>query len=196
VLRQTLGDASWRTLVRAFYAEYRSATPLFTRIAAEFVAFVQHYDALQDSAPWLAELAHYEWVEIDLQLSDAPLPAHSAQADPLDAIPLLSPYALVLGYRWPVTRIGPDYQPSEPPQQPTLLLVHRDAGFEVQFAEIAALTYRLLGSLQMQRWTGRRHLQALAEEAGGDAGEIQQHGLALLRQLRDQGVVLVAAQTE
>lgn len=193
VIRQTLDETRWHALVRAFYAEHRSQTPLFTRIAAEFVAFVQRYRALRDDAPWLAELAHYEWVEIDLQLSDTPAPAHRPDGDLLDAIPLLSPQALALGYRWPVNLIGPHLQPRTPPQLPTLLLVHRDTAHDVRFAQIAPLTYRLLQSLHSHRWSGRRHLRALADETGADADELQTQGLALLERLREQGIVLGTA---
>ncbi|MEH6419878.1 HvfC family RiPP maturation protein [Pseudomonas sp. CGJS7] len=192
VLRQTLDESAWRTLVRAFYAEHRSATPLFTRIAAEFVDFVQGYPALDDSAPWLAELAHYEWVEIDLQLSDAALPAHRRDGDLLDSVLLLSPLAMPLGYRWPVDAIGPQFQPLAPPEQPTLLLVHRDAALQVRFARIAPMAYRLLTSLQTDARSGRAHLDALAQETGGDPASVQAQGLALLQRMREDSIVLCA----
>ncbi|MFD0323307.1 HvfC family peptide modification chaperone [Lysobacter gummosus] len=71
--------------------------------------------------------------------------------------------------------------------------MHRDAGHEVRFAQIAPLTYRLLQSLHNHRWSGRRHLHALAEETGGDADQLQAQGLALLERLREQGIVLGTA---
>ncbi|MBF6025069.1 DNA-binding domain-containing protein [Lysobacter niastensis] len=189
VIRQTLPKAQWLALVRSFYADYRSQTPLFTRIAEEFVGFLQQH-AGDDTPPWVPELAHYEWVELHLDLMDAHDPAHDADGDLLDGIPVLSSLALPLGYRWQVTTIGPGTIPAVMSEQPTLLLVHRDAEARVRFSQITPLAYRLLESISSEPRTGREHLAALAQEAGGDADTIHAHGLALLEELRTQRVVL------
>jgi hypothetical protein len=190
VIRETLGDARWKTLVRAFYAQHRSHTPLFPQIAAEFVDFVQERADEPGMPLWLPELAHYEWVEQALFVSDAQPPEHDPEGDLLDGVPLLSPLALPLAYRWPVAEIGRSHVPDAPPAEATTLLVHRDAAHQVHFARIAPLAYRLLASLQANPTTGREHLAALAAETGADPAEVQAHGLLLLQQLRAQGVVL------
>ena len=77
VIRRTLGDGAWRDLLRSFLATHRSETPLFTRLGLEFTAFLGSRD--DPGRPWLAELAHYEWAELGLQLSDAALPPLSAR---------------------------------------------------------------------------------------------------------------------
>lgn len=193
VIHEILGEARWKALVRTFYAGHRARTPLFTEIASEFVAFVGSPGAETDVPPWLPELAHYEWVEQALFTSDATPSAHDHDGDLLDGVPLLSPLALPLAYRWPVMEIGPSFVPDAPPAEPTTLLVHRDAGHQVHFARIAPLAYRLLASLQANPCTGREHLAALAAETGADPAEMQSHGLLLLQQLRIQGVVLGTA---
>lgn len=190
VIAETLGATRWAALVRAFYAEHRAQTPLFARIAAEFVAYLEQRADDAELPPWLPELAHYEWVEQALFVSDAQAPAHDADGDLLDGVPLLSPLALPLAYRWPVTEIGPSFQPERPPAEATALLVHRDADHRVHFARIAPLAYRLLSALQAQPRTGRAHLSALAAEAGGDAADFVAQGATLLQQLHAQGVVL------
>lgn len=190
VIRQTLGDADWSALVRTFYADHRSRTPLFTRIAGEFVEFIETRADAARLPPWLPELAHYEWVEQALLISDAQPPAHDPDGDLLDGRPLLSPLAMPLAYRWPVLEIGPSHRPKAPPAQVTTLLVHRDRDHRVRFARIAPLVHHLLTSLQSNACRGREHLAALAAQTGGDADELQAQGLHLLRQLREQGVVL------
>jgi len=178
VLRQTLGEPRWHARVRDFYANYRSQTPLFTEIAEAFIDYLQ---GIELDAPWQLELAHYEWIEAQLYLSDAEDPAHDPQGDLLQGEPLLSCTARVLAYRWPVDRIGPDYQPQEAPE-PTLLLVYRDAGLQVRFARLAPMAYRLLTEVM---GTGLARLHAL----GGD----KEQGLALLESLRAQGIVIGTA---
>jgi uncharacterized protein len=76
VLHATLDGQAWHALLRAFCAEHRARTPLFPRVGGEFVRFLQQRDP-DAQRPWLAELAHYETIELELQIDDAPLPPHA-----------------------------------------------------------------------------------------------------------------------
>lgn len=191
VIHETLGEARWNALVRAFYARHSSRTPLFTEIAAEFVDFAQAHADEMDLPPWLPELAHYEWVEQALFISDAQPPLHNPDGHLLEGVLALSPLALPLAYRWPVTDIAPAHVPEVQPVEVTTLLVHRDADNQVRFARITPLVYRLLVALQASAATGREHLAALAAESGADPEEFLSQGLDLLRDLRSNGVVVV-----
>ena len=187
VIRQTLDREVWLKLVRDFYADYRPQTPLFTELAGEFVGYLQARD---DDPAWLAELAHYEWMETKLHLSDAPAPDHDPDGDLIEASPVLSSLAMPLAYRWAVTHIGPESVPAAAPEQPTLLLLHRGADHRVQFMQLSPVTYRLLVSLASNRWTGRKHLAVLAAEAGLPEGALLEQGRGALEQFRHDGVVL------
>ena len=199
VIRKALGEAAWRALVGDFYATHRCHTPLFTEIGREFQAWLAQRAGADPSLPaWLPELAHYEWVELALQISDAvpavPVdPLDRAGADVaaalLDGIPVASPQAWALAYRWPVHRIGPAHQPEMPPQQPTLLLVRRDRGGEVRFAELSPLAFRLLEHVGQATLSGRAILQALAGEAGANADELLDQGGAMLLQMHAEGIL-------
>lgn len=194
VIRATLPDDRWHGLVRAFYAGHRCRTPLFTEIGREFVRWLE--DAPDpDLPPWLAELAHYEWVELALQISDAAVPPDAERRDIdgpalLDAAPVLSPLAWALAYRWPVHRLGPDYQPAQPPDAPTLLLVRRDGDGEVRFAELSPLAFRLLELLAPGNRAGRDCLLALADEAGADDPDaLLAEGAVLLARMAAEGTI-------
>src|SRR5690606_23408711 len=72
VIGATLADPDWRALVRAFYSGHRCQAPVFTEIGREFVRWLDARQSTDPALPsWLAELAHYEWVELALQISDA-----------------------------------------------------------------------------------------------------------------------------
>ncbi|RDY69589.1 HvfC family RiPP maturation protein [Lysobacter soli] len=192
VLKQVLGDADWRALVRDFFRVHRAQTPLFPELGREFLRFL---DARDDASPTLppfaGELAHYEWVELALQISDAELPAFDANGDLLDGVPVLSPLAWPLAYAWPVHRIGPDHRPDAPPVEPTLLLVRRGPDGEVRFSQLSPLAFRLLQRLdESPSLTGRAQLEALAVEAGhADVDAFVAQGRALFEQMRSVGVV-------
>ncbi|MDI9240454.1 putative DNA-binding domain-containing protein [Lysobacter sp. LF1] len=189
VIRTLLDDDTWHALVRAFFRDHRCQTPLFPELGREFLRFLESRDTLEP--PFLAELAHYEWVELALQISEATVPAHDPDGDLLDARPLLSPLAWPLAYAWPVHRIGPDYRPASLPDAPTLLLVRRDTDGTVRFSELSPLAFRLLQRIEESpQLHGRAQLLALAAEAGvADADAFVAQGLGLLRQMQGAGVI-------
>lgn len=191
VIRQTLGDTEWHALVRRFFANHHSETPLFTRIGLELIDFLATPEGHDPQRPWLAELAHYEWAELGLQLSDAPSPAHDQHGDLFEGIPVLSPLAWPLAYSWPVPRIGPDFQPETPPPEPTFVLLRRDQNGKVQFSELSPLLFQLLERIAANTTAnGRKLLLQMAREAGQqDVDGFVDAARPLLQQLHEQGVL-------
>ncbi|MBO9549498.1 putative DNA-binding domain-containing protein [Pseudomonas sp.] len=187
VLHVSLASEHWQGLCEDFYAHHRCHTPLFTEVGGEWVEYLQ---GRTDQLDWVAELAHYEWIETALLLSDAAEPEHDPEGDLLEGVPVLSSLAVPLAYAWPVSHIGPEHLPSKPPAEPTLLLACRGAGHKVTFSRLAPLAHALLVSLQDQPLSGREHLAVLAEATGMEATAIEAPGLALLQSLKAQGVVL------
>lgn len=197
VIRRTLPDADWQALVRAFYTGHRCATPLFTEVAREFVDWLATRDPATTGDPhWLPELAHYEWIELALQIQEetSAAPCGSRHGGSHTTL-ALSALARPLAYTWPVHRIGPDHQPTEPDAAPTLLLARRDAQGDVHFSELSPLVFRLLQLLDADAGPRTAHavLATLAEEAA-ETGNANFHdaGRAMLRRLQDEGTVIRA----
>ena len=194
VIRKTLGHEAWHALIRAFFRDHRSQTPMFPELAREFLRFLEQRQLdQQDDAPWLLELAHYEWVELalDIDPSTADLDDIDPAGDLFEGRPALSPLAWPLAYRYPVHRIGPMFQPDAMPEQPTFLMVRRE-GQKVRFSEISPLTYRLLQRIsEFAELNGRQQLEALASEVGDVAlPQFLLQGRALLEQLHQSKVIL------
>lgn len=190
VIRKTLGDEAWRLLVRDFYANHRSHTPLFPEVAREFIRFLEGR-AHAPGTLWLRELAHYEWVELALQIADDAVPAHDPDGNLLAGVPVVSPFAWALAYQWPVHRIGPDYRPTAPPDAPTCLLVRRGDDHQVRFSALSPLVYRLIELLGEGRHTGTDALRQLADEAGvDDVPAFSEQGAAMLARMRQEGTLL------
>jgi hypothetical protein len=192
VLRVITPDARWHAMARDFFARHESHQPLFHRIAAEFLAYLEHERGrVKGDAPFLRELAHYEWVELALAVADTPLPPHDSDGDLLEGVPMVSPVAWVLDYKFPVHRIGPDFQPGAPGAQPTYLVVYRNRQDEVKFMEVNAVTARLLELMKPARTRGRKLLERVARELRHPQPQlVVEQGGAMLPGLRERGIVL------
>jgi len=196
VAKAVLGSSRWPALVREFLRRHPSATPYFPEVSQEFLEFVSHLPVgvgLPDSAVpgFLAELCHYEWVELALDLADVALPQDvAADGDLRTGVVVPSPLAWPLTYAYPVHRIGPGHEPLAPGAHPTHLVVHRGADERVRFMEVNDLTQRLLLLLD-GTVTGQGALERLSEEAPlalRDA--LRTAGPEILERLRSAGVLL------
>jgi len=195
VLRSLYSDASWHTLVRDFVRRHAASTPYFLQISEEFLRYLQEErgdaEAAVDDPGFLLELAHYEWVELALDVSEEDFPdgltAPEKSEQFLSLCPVVSPLAWNLSYRFPVHRIGPAYQPLAPPQEPTFLVVYRNRADKVAFLEANGVTARLLqlaDAPENSGQTAHNLLMRLAEELHHPAPEqVLLSGVDLLNKL-------------
>jgi len=195
VLRSCLDDATWRALMRDFYRDHSSKTPLFTRLYKEFVTYLaEEREQRPGDPPFLADLAHYEWTRIEFRL--AADPEWDAGIDPdgdlLDGRVVLSPLARVLSYRFPVNEITRDNQPAAPAPAPFHFLVYRDAEDRVKFAKLNIVSARLFELLDTRpEFTGRAALELICDEMQHRRpDQVIAGGREILRKWRDMNVVL------
>ena len=195
VVRQLYEDQAWKQLVRDFYIEHRCHTPLFPELPKEFLRYLQ--DQRKDrpgDPPFLLELAHYEWVELALSLDENELNDASADStgNLMEEVPVLSPLAWPLSYRYPVQRIRPGFEPETPPEQATHILVYRDRSDKVKFMQLNDVSRLLLNLLQENR--GLTGLELLTEIASSinhpDSSVVIDKGEKLLQDLRSKDVIL------
>jgi uncharacterized protein len=195
VLRSLYDDPAWHALVRAFIEQHRCHTPYFLEISQEFVLFLmQDYSPLPSDPPFLAEMAHYEWVELALDVADVVLPEAIAFEDILVVVPRLSPLAWSLSYRFPVHRIGAGFRPVVA-AEPTYLVVYRNRDDRVQFMELNATTSRLLEKLKDNNGeTVGGLLVGLAGELNLPAESLLAFGAEQIQELVALSVVLISPQ--
>jgi len=195
VLRKISSDEIWHARVRDFYARHQCHDPIFHRVAAEFLAFLENGRGEHaDDPPFMRELCHYEWVELALSVSELELTPELADpnGDLLAGRPLVSPLAWTLSYEWPVHRIGPDAIPDAPGEQPTYLIVNRNRQDNVRFMEVNAVTARLMQLLEEDfSSSGAELLTQIANElAHPQPQAVVQAGADILRDLRERDIVL------
>ncbi len=189
VLRTLYDAGQWEQLVRGFIREHRCATPYFLEIGQEFLRYLMEgYTPRACDPPFMLELAHYEWVELALDVAEEELPPARAVGDIAGAVLRLSPLAWVLAYQFPVHRIGARFRPAEP--EPTYLAVYRNRSDAVKFIALNAATARLLELLRDN--TGRTAgavLEQLAGELALPQQTVRGHGLEQLAGFLELGVL-------
>ena len=193
VSREVLGTRRWTRLVDAFFRDARCQTPYFREIPREFLRWLTETPALPVALPpWALELAHYEWVELALDVMEVSTPAHDPAGDLMAGRPLLAPALMNLAYQWPVHRIGPAWRPRK--RQPVQLLVYRDAADAVRFIELNPVSARLVALLLEAGASGTATCRRIATELQHpDPAAVLAHGAALLEELREAGAIPGAA---
>jgi hypothetical protein len=198
VLKSLYDEDSWLELVRSFYALHRCQSPYFLEISREFLDYLQSEHRMREvDPPFLFELAHYEWIELALSISqqEPDMEQVDVESSLLNGHPVMSPLALLLTYAWPVHQIKPEFQPEQPAEQPVCIIVYRDSDDEVQFTEINLVTAKLLQQLEMNKDTSSADvLNEIAAELGHENPQtILQSGLEILQGLKHKGIILGTA---
>ncbi|GAB3100226.1 DUF2063 domain-containing protein [Aestuariicella hydrocarbonica] len=195
VLRSIYEDQDWHELVRDFIRSHESHSPYFLEISQEFLAYLQYEREGREGDPgFLLELAHYEWVELALDVSEEVVPVSGEKRltqDLLQQQPLVSPLVWALSYQYPVHKIGRAFQPQQPSAEAVFILVYRNREDQVRFMETNALTVQLLNLLQGDEGlTGEQALQRLAIESGyPDPQHFVQLGHEILKKLQNSDVL-------
>lgn len=195
VIREIYSDDDWHRMVRDFFIIHRCKTPYFFKIAEEFLDYLQNKRIPQASDPvGLTELAHYEWMELALSISDEKINYEEIDfhGDFLQKHPVLSPLAWPLAYQYPVHKMSINYLPDKIPETITYLVVYRDKFDEIKFMEINNVTAHMLIQLRdSPDITGREVLLGMANTLNAlNVDQVIKMGLESLRKLQARGILL------
>jgi len=194
VLKGVMDEDSWRSLIRDFYRDHHCRSPLFIEIAEEFLTYLTNErPEISIDPPFLRELAHYDWVELALAVSESEPPEflEISSTDYLDSCFVLSSVAWPLAYQFPVHKIGPEFRPEKAGADPTFLVVYRDREDRVRFMEINQGSYQLLQLMsEAPERTLREHLLPIAQALQHPNPEgVLEFGVDLVSHLHRKGVV-------
>jgi len=164
IIKTVLGEDKWMALVRQFFLESHCETPHFIEISQEFLSYLLNKQDEYETLPFLSELAHYEWIELDLDVkpiqnlsdADTQLADNNIGLHLLDACyPLL--------YNYPVHMISAENVGSIEPEL-TAVVVYRNANFEIKFTLVDQLSVIMLQLIQQNPGITK---DALASELKG-----------------------------
>ncbi len=201
VLHEILGEQRWHTLIRDYFANHKAHTPLFPEMPREFLVYLEEERQPQaDDLPFMLELAHYEWIELALSISELTNDKTklSTQTDFVNEIPVLSNLAWLLSYQYPVQHISKDFQPEQHSENSTEQLTHIIASRledseQVNFTEVNPVVARLLQlvSENKKSLTGKALLTQIAKELGNpDTDSIIEFGLQTLNDLHKKEIII------
>lgn len=195
VLREITSDDKWHRMIRDYFEHHHASTPLFQEMPREFLKYIEHERKTEhDDYPFMLELAHYEWVELALSVTDQEIDLNGVdtEADLLDGVPVLSPNAWPLSYHFPVHEISTEFLPDTPNEQPTYLVVYRDRQDDVHFLDINVVTAQMLQIISEDKQLSTRQiLQQIAEQLNHPNPDVViQGGLQILYDLKKRDVIL------
>lgn len=194
VTRQILGQEQWLQLCRAFYDRWSCSTPYFNRIAYEMVQYVQEPNTELALPEWLAELMHYEWIELQVETHPEVVSESSGVLCESHRLQL-NPTLANLNYRWPVHQIAPEHEPTAPAQ--TFLLVYRTSQHQVKFIEANPLTATLVTLIGERAGSAEQTLNDLSEMTPEiPYATILQFGMSLIEDLAQKEALIICGMVE
>ena len=194
VLRSIIADEPWHAMIRDYFSQHQARTALFPRMPQEFLQYLADERDDPLDPPFMRELAHYEWLEVEVSLDTRELDDSQVEesADLLDGCPVPNFVVRPQVYAFPVHRISPDQQPQTPPDEPTYLVVFRDRRDDVTFMELNAVSARLLDLILSDRpQSSRAMLEMIAGELKRpDPAAVIEGGRSILQMFVDKDIVL------
>jgi len=182
-------ETKWRALISEFIRDFKSETPYFPKLGEEFIFFLSSRENRDKDLPFLLELAHYEWIELELYVSEETR-SQPISSEALSTVKLsLSPLAMPLAYHYPVHQIGEDYKPLEAPDEPSYLMIFRDDEDQVKFYELQLASYQLLVHIsETPGLSASEYLTALCPENYADPASFVGHGMSLISEFNELGL--------
>ena len=194
VLRQVLGKRKWSKLVRDFFTVHRCHTPFFRQIPDEFVRYLENErETREDDPAFLRDLAHYEWVELVLSVSnkEIDLAQIDQSGDLMRGRPALNPVLALQRYAYPVHLISPRFKPTLEQKEETHFAILRNHEDEVKFVLVNPISMRLLHLLGSTTLTGEQAVLQIAHEMQHpDPQLVLAGGREIFQSLREAQVIL------
>lgn len=159
VLLSILPADIWWNILKDFLKHHRVTTPVFHELPLFMVEYLKHHPVAD--FPFAHQLAHYEWIELEVELSEPDkTQSETGTVSLLEQVWRLANTARLLEYNYEVDKIGQNYQPQEAVK--TYLLVYQIEG-EVAFLKLNELSYQLLSMMLNESMSARDIIHLLCE---------------------------------
>lgn len=191
VCRSIVGEERWRSMCRDFFRDHECETPYFLKISEEFLAWLAQHPAQYSDLPYLAELAHYEWLElaVDVMETTEEDPPYDQDADLMSTVPVFPQAVAAAAYAYPVHLACKENR--ELAEELTGMILFRDSKDKVRFVHCNPFTLRLFECLRTTDYSGEDGIRAVLEESAvAISPAALKGGTAILNSWREQGLIL------
>lgn len=196
VLKEVTDEDDWLKMIRDYFSNHLSHTPLFPEMPREFLKYLETERNNPNDYPFINELAHYEWIELALMTSDLDKDINweeiDTEGDLFNNQPVMSPLAWPLTYEYPVQHISSDFLPEEKSEQPVYLLIYRNHEDDIHFMELNPVTALLIQLINEDNdLTTKQLLENIADQMNHpDPNVVLEGGYQIMQDLKDRGVIL------
>jgi hypothetical protein len=174
------GEEAWEACVDAFLDSRSIQSPYYRHILPTFVGWLAESGWGREAWPFLLQLAHYEYLELEvLRHPDEAAPAGLVAAPGPGRVAVLHGSARNMAYAYRVHEA--DEEDPEPAEGPALLFCHRDPEGDFRLREVDGPTSAFLTRCLQSEPIG---------VAAAAVGLETEKAMALLEDLRSEGAVL------
>jgi hypothetical protein len=182
----------WETLARKFFSEHECRSPYFIDISKEFVEYLSsEYELIEADPVFIRELAHYEWLELDISVRKSNQTAKAWDGHSPIAQVKMSDLASLVSYQYPVHQISPDFCPTEASDL-VYIVIYRDTTDDVNFTLVNEVSAHLLNVIIQQDVASIESLNKVMIDAMPqlDVEQIKESLQQVLKQLLHQEILL------
>ncbi|MCW8899968.1 MAG: putative DNA-binding domain-containing protein [Gammaproteobacteria bacterium] len=196
VLKSITAESDWHEMIRDYFSNHLSHTPLFPEMPREFLKYIETERNNANDPAFIKELAHYEWIELALMTSDLDQDINwdtiDTDGDLLNSQPVMSPLAWPLTYQYPVQNICSNFVPESPSAEATYLLIYRDLNDKVHFMELNPVTALLIQFInEKNNFTTKEILEKIASQLNHPEPDVViQGGHQIIQDLKNRNVIL------
>lgn len=156
VLCSILPENQWKKVFQDYLRIEESSCPSYLQLPGYIAHFLQRHPL--PSFPFAGDLAHYEWMELDIHQQEE-TPPSSDLSKPASKTWVLSPQSRLLAYQYPVDKISKDFLPMRAEPHYYLLFSREKT---VEFHRLNDSSYQLLHTLTKSGKTPDAIFRALA----------------------------------
>ena len=190
VCASLMEEARWKKLCRRFFETHDCSTPLFLEISEEFLAFISSVEHEFSDLPYFAELAHYEWLELAVDVMEVSTSVDvNPEGDYLNHSPVFASAVASGYYQYPVHTASKEHKELE--QTPVGFIVYRDLHNQVRFVQCNPFTLALFEQIRQKQMSGLEAVKALLVNSGIEPSEAAINGgAAVLKEWHEVGLIL------